>query len=147
MREPSTTFLRVIINRIARMAKSPSYFGTGDLLYFSEVQIIDVMGNNPEINITELSNILGITKGTASPVVNTLAGRGYLKKLHASDDSRVVRLQLTEKGEVAWNGLEKQAKEYASEYAREFTAAQWATFNNIIARLEAFVDNKLKKGT
>jgi len=70
-------------------------------LYLSEIQIIDVVGNNPEINITELSNILGITKGTASPVANILAGRGCLKKLHASDDSRVVRLQLTEKGEVA----------------------------------------------
>ncbi len=101
------------------------------------------MGNNPEINITELSNILGITKGTASPVANILAGRGYLKKLHASDDSRVVRLQLTEKGEVAWKGFAKQAKEYA----REFTAVQWSTFNNIIAKLEAFIDNKLKKGT
>lgn len=138
MREPSTTFLRVT-NKIARMAKSPSDFGTGDLLYFSETQIIDVVGNNPEINITELYNILGITKGTASPVANILAGRGYLKKLHALDDSRVVRLQLTEKGEVAWKGFAEQAKEYASKYAREFTAVQWDTSNNIIAGLEAFL--------
>lgn len=145
MREPSTTFLRVI-NKIAGTAKSPSDFGTGDLLYFSEIQIIDVAGNNPEINITELSNILGVTEGTASPAANILTW-GYLKKIHASDDSRVVRLQLTEKGEVAWKGLAKQAKEYVSEYAREFTAVQWDTFNNIIARLEAFIDNRLKKGT
>ena len=54
---------------------------------------------------------------------------------------------MTEKGEVAWKGFAKQAKEYASEYTREFTAVQWDTFNDIIAKLEAFIDNKLKKGT
>ncbi len=108
-------------------------------MYFSKSQIIDVVENNPENNITELSNILRITKRTTSPVANILAGRGCLKKLHASDDSTVVRLQLTEKGEGAWKGFAKQAK--------EFTSVQWSTFNIVIAKLETFVDNKLKKGT
>jgi DNA-binding MarR family transcriptional regulator len=145
MREPSTSFLRVT-NKIARMAKSPADFGTGDLLYFSEIQIIDVVGNHPEVNITELSNILGITKGTASPVVNRLTRRGYLKKLRARGDGRVIYLQLTEKGQVAWKGLEKQAKEYALEYTKVITSGEWAIFNDVITKLEAFVDNKMKIG-
>lgn len=109
MREPSPTFLRMI-KKVAGMAKSPLDFGTGDPLYFSESQIIYVVGNNPEINITELSNILGITKGTASPVANILAGRGCLNKLHASDDSKVVRLQLTERERVYGSGLQSRRR-------------------------------------
>lgn len=100
MREPSTTFLRVI-KKIARMAKPPMDFGTGDLLYFSEIQVIDTLCNNPNINITQVSSVLGVTKGTVSPIINRLARRGYLKKSRAIGDGRVIRLQLTAKGEVA----------------------------------------------
>ena len=95
MRDPSLQFIRVI-NKLARLAQTPADLGTGEPLYYSELQVIDAVQNNPGINVTVLANLLGITTGTVSPIVNQLANRGYLKKSKTSGDGRVVRLELTE---------------------------------------------------
>ena len=145
MREPSTRFIRVI-NKLSRLAQSPTDFGTGEALYFSEIQIVDAVRSNPSINVTELAGTLGITKGTVSPVVNRLATRGYIKRSRAAGDGRVVRLELTEKGMVAWDGFSIRVREYASEYAREIPDGEWAIFDEILGRLEAFVDQKMRNG-
>ena len=145
MRDPSLQFIRVI-NKLARLAQTPTDFGTGEALYYSELQAIDAVQNNPGINVTALANILGITTGTVSPIVNQLANKGYLKKSRISRDGRVVRLELTEKGIVAFKGLQKQAREYAVEYAKEISFGEWAIFNEILVKLEAFVDKKMRNG-
>lgn len=145
MRDPSLQFIRVV-NKLARLAQSPTDFGTGEPLYYSELQVIDAVQNNPRINVTGLANLLGITTGTVSPIVNQLANRGYLTKSRTSDDGRVVRLELTEKGMVVFKGLQKQAREYAVEYAKEISFGEWAIFNEILVKLEAFVDKKMRNG-
>jgi DNA-binding MarR family transcriptional regulator len=145
MRDPSLQFMRVV-NKLARLAQTPADLGTGEALYYSELQVIDAVQNNPGINVTALANLLGITTGTVSPIVNQLANRGYLKKSRISGDGRVVRLELTEKGMVAFKGLQKQAREYAVEYAREISFGEWAIFNEILVKLEAFVDKKMRNG-
>jgi DNA-binding MarR family transcriptional regulator len=145
MRDPSLQFVRVV-NKLARLAQTPADLGTGEALYYSELQVIDAVQNNPGINVTALANLLGITTGTVSPIVNQLANRGYLRKSRISGDGRVVRLELTEKGMVAFKGLQKQAREYAVEYAREISFGEWAIFNEILVKLEAFVDKKMRNG-
>ncbi len=52
----------------------------------------------------------------------------------------------TEKGMVAFKGLQKQAREYAVEYAKELSFGEWAIFNEILVNLEAFVDRKIRNG-
>jgi DNA-binding MarR family transcriptional regulator len=145
MRDPSLQFMRVV-NKLARLAQTPADLGTGEALYYSELQVIDAVQNNPGINVTALANLLGITTGTVSPIVNQLANRGYLRKSRISGDGRVVRLELTEKGMVAFKGRQKQAREYAVEYAREISFGEWAIFNEILVKLEAFVDKKMRNG-
>jgi DNA-binding MarR family transcriptional regulator len=145
VRDPSLQFIRVV-NKLARLAQTPTDFGTGEALYYSELQVIDAVQNNPGINVTALAGLLGITTGTVSPIVNRLAKRGYLKKSRATGDGRVVRLELAEKGTVAFKGLQQQAREYAVEYAKEMSYGEWAIFNEILVKLEAFVDKKLRNG-
>jgi DNA-binding MarR family transcriptional regulator len=145
MRDPSLQFIRVI-NKLARLAQSPTDYGTGEALYFSELQVIDALQNNPRVNVTALADLLGITTGTVSPIVNRLAKRGYIKRSKVSSDGRVVRLELAEKGMVAFKGLQRQAREYAVEYAKEISFGEWAIFNEILVKLEAFVDKKMRNG-
>lgn len=143
MRDTSLQFIRVV-NKLARLAQNPTDFGTGEVLYFSELQVIDAVQNNRGINVTGLASLLGITTGTVSPIVNRLANRGYIKKSRVGGDGRVVRLELTEKGMVAFEGLQRQAREYAVEYAKEISFGEWAIFNEILAKFEAFVDKKMR---
>ena len=47
---------------------------------------------------------------------------------------------------VAFKGLQRQAREYAVEYAKEISFGEWAIFNEILVKLEAFVDKKMRNG-
>ncbi|MFO8010541.1 MAG: MarR family transcriptional regulator [Dehalococcoidia bacterium] len=133
-----------LINKIARMSQTPSEFGTGESLPLANIQVIHTVGNYPDITVTELSQQLGLTKGTVSPVVNRLVERGYLEKTRSKRDGRRVKLNLTDRGKTAAEGYEEYAREYVSQYAREISFGEWVIVNEILAKLEAFIDNKLK---
>ncbi len=135
-----------IINKIARMSQTPSEFGTGESLPLAEIQAIHTVSNCPDITMTELSGQLGLTKGTVSPVVNRLVEKGYLEKTKSNQDGRKVKLNLTDKGKIAAEGYEDYAREYVSQYAREISFGEWIIVNEILAKLEAFVDTKMKEG-
>jgi DNA-binding MarR family transcriptional regulator len=96
--------------------------------------------------VTDLSRQLGLTKGTVSPIVNRLVERDYLKKARSSQDGRKVKLELTNKGEIASQGYEKYAEEYVSQYAQEISYGEWVIVNETLVKLEAFVDIKMKEG-
>ncbi len=134
-----------LINKIARMSQTPSEFGTGERLPLADIQIIHTVGNYPGITVTELSQQLGLTKGTISPVVNRLVERSYLTKTKSNQDGRKAKLNLTDKGEKAASGYEEYAREYVSKYAREISFGEWVIVNEILAKLEAFVDTKMKE--
>ena len=135
-----------LINKIARMSQNPNQFGTGELLPMAEIQVIHTVGNLPEITVTELAQQLGLTKGTVSPVVNKLVKRGYLAKTRSKRDGRKMKLTLTEKGRIAAEGYEQYANEYLSQYAQEISFGEWVIVNEILAKLEAFIDKKMKEG-
>ena len=133
-----------LINKVARMSQNPKQFGTGEFLPLAEIQIIHTVGNIPDITMTELSGQLGLTKGTVSPVVNRLVERGYLIKTRSQRDGRRAKLNLTSKGTTAAEGYEEYAREYVAQYASEISFGEWIIVNEILAKLEAFIDNKLK---
>ncbi|MFO8102502.1 MAG: MarR family winged helix-turn-helix transcriptional regulator [Dehalococcoidia bacterium] len=135
-----------LINKIARLSQTPSEFGTGERLPLAEIQVIHTVSNAPDITVTELSGQLGLTKGTVSPIVNRLVERGYLTKTRSKQDGRKVKLNLTDKGKTAAEGYEDYAREYVSQYASEISFGEWIIVNEILAKLEAFVDTKMKEG-
>ena len=145
LRRTAVRFQR-IINKIARMSQAPRDFGTGELLPLAEIQAIYTVGGNPGITVTELSLQLGLTKGTVSPIVNRLVERDYLKKARSAQDGRKLQLEITGKGKIAFQGYEKYAEEYVSLYAQEISFGEWVIVNEILVKLEAFVDTKMREG-
>ncbi|MGD0855389.1 MAG: helix-turn-helix domain-containing protein, partial [Dehalococcoidia bacterium] len=62
-------FVRMM-SKYGEMERKPRDYGTGDLLFPSEIHTMDVIGDNPGINITELSEKLGVSKSASSQIVN-----------------------------------------------------------------------------
>ncbi len=145
LRRTAARFQR-IINKIARMSQAPRDFGTEEFLPLAEIQAIYTVGGNPGITVTELSLQLGLTKGTVSPIVNRLVERDYLKKARSAQDGRKLQLEITGKGKIAFQGYEKYAEEYVSLYAQEISFGEWVIVNEILVKLEAFVDTKMREG-
>jgi DNA-binding MarR family transcriptional regulator len=95
-----------VINKFHALDKIPRDFGTGEKLYMPEIHTIGAIGKTPGMNITEVAEKMGVTKGTISPVVTKLAKRKYVLKFKGGDNKRDILLQLTPKGQIAYHGHE-----------------------------------------
>ncbi|QZY56128.1 MarR family transcriptional regulator [Crassaminicella profunda] len=95
----------------------PRDFGTGDLLYSSEIHTLQVIGNNANINLTELAAKLDISKSGASKFTKKLIEKNLITKSKHLSNKKEVVFNLTEKGLIAYLGHEKFDKEvFASIY-------------------------------
>ncbi|MDP4146915.1 MAG: MarR family transcriptional regulator [Bacillota bacterium] len=134
-----------VMNKYNAWEKKPRYYGTRDLLYRSEVHTIDAIGKNNKINVTELAQYLGITKGAISQMVDKLIKKGMVNKKMVSDTENEVSLELTEKGALAYRGHEEYHKELyteISEHLVHLSDKNVETFLDILNVLENFLDQK-----
>ena len=96
-----------IFNRILHVYsiidKKPKDCGTGDLLYVSEIHTIYFIGKNPGINLTQLAELSGVTKGAVSQIVKRLVTKRYITK-HNTKNKKEVNLSLSDKGYIVFQG-------------------------------------------
>ena len=97
-------FFRVV-QKFHALEKIPRRFGMSEKFSMQEIHTIAAVGHSPKLNITELAEKMGVTKGTISPVVKKLARKGFISKSRGKDNKEIV-LQLTVKGELAYHGHE-----------------------------------------
>jgi DNA-binding MarR family transcriptional regulator len=104
------TELQVLIDQFLRIlhlysviSRRPVDYGTGDLLYFTEIHTITTLGKNREINMTRLAEIMGVTKGAISQTIRKLVNKNLVVKLN-TNNKKEFNLRLTEKGQVAYKG-------------------------------------------
>ncbi len=89
----------------------PRDFGTGDLLYSSEIHTLQAIGNNANINLTELAEKLDISKSGTSKFVKKLLAKDLITKSKQLSNKKEVVFNLTEKGLIAYLGHETFSKE------------------------------------
>jgi len=91
------------IMRLTReLEKTPRNFGTGEPLTHSEIHLIEIIGGNENLSVTDIGNLLGITKGAVSQNLKRLEAKGFSqKKTDPGNLSRTIVL-LTSKGYTAY---------------------------------------------
>ncbi len=99
------------IKKFNEIEKTPRDFGTGDLLYSSEIHTLEAIGNRPGSNLTELSEKLDITKGATSKFIKKLISKDLIVKKMMPDNKKETLYWLTSKGEIAYNGHKKFSNE------------------------------------
>ena len=67
-------------------------------LYQSEAQIVDHIGEQPGITVTELAAILKKTPSACSQIVRKLRAKGWVEQVRNEENNRVYNLYLTEAG-------------------------------------------------
>jgi len=90
--------------------KRPKDLGTGDRLYVSEIHAIYLVGMTPEINITQLAELSGVTKGAISQNVKRLVSKRYMAKYKVKNNKEV-SLRLSDKGYIIFQQYLAFAKE------------------------------------
>ena len=66
----------------------------------TEMHALEIVQDIPEATLTQISDILGVTKATVSVSVNRLVEKGFLVKTASENDRRKSILKLTESGEL-----------------------------------------------
>jgi len=99
-----------ILHLYSVINRKPKDYGTGDLLYFTEVHTIKIVGMNREVNMTTLAEIMGVTRGAISQTIRKLAGKNLIKRTNTTN-KKEVNLSLTKKGMTVLKGQESFQQE------------------------------------
>jgi DNA-binding MarR family transcriptional regulator len=138
-------FLR-IINKFKILEKIPIDHGTGHLLYASEINTLEIIGNQPGINVTEVAKAKGVTKGAASQTVKKLEEKKLITKSKSPENDKLVILKLTSKGKIAFKNHEKFHENYDSKILKklnEMSFEQLALITKTFKMLEETIDEYL----
>ena len=81
---------------------SPTVYGGAHILYQSEAHIIDLIGEHPEITVTELAAILKKTPSACSQIVRKLRAKGWVEQVRNAENNRIYNLYLTESGKQVY---------------------------------------------
>ncbi len=90
-----------ILHLYSVIGRKPIDYGTGDLLYFTELHTIRVIAGNREINMTQLAEIMGVTRGAISQTIRKLVSKNLIVRSNINN-RKEVNLRLSEKGHVVF---------------------------------------------
>jgi DNA-binding MarR family transcriptional regulator len=99
-----------ILHLYSVISRKPKNYGTGDLLYFTELHTISVVAKNKEINMTRLAEIMGVTKGAISQTIRKLVSKNLILKSNITN-KKEINLKLSEKGMLVLKSQESFQKE------------------------------------
>jgi DNA-binding MarR family transcriptional regulator len=99
-------FIRVV-NKYNSLEKIPVRYGTKQNLFHSERHMLDIMGDNPGMNMTEFAAAAGVTKGAISQLVIKLEKKGVVKRYKRSGNDKEVMISLTDAGKEIYKKHKK----------------------------------------
>ncbi|MEI6091110.1 MAG: MarR family transcriptional regulator [bacterium] len=100
-----------LINKLVEREMVPRVLDSGELLYRIEIHVIVAIAENPGINLTGLSEVLGVTKGAISQKVKILEKKEYIKRYKNFDNNKEILFELTERGNGVFLGHQEFHKQ------------------------------------
>jgi len=137
-----------IINKASSLMTEPHHFGTDDVLYASEIHMLDVIGRNPGINVTEIADKLGITKGAVPKIIRKLIHKDLICRYQTKDNKKIVLFELTDKGRTAFQHHIEWHQKFDSGIIQKLNSlnkTELLFFNDIMSDIEQYID-KIKQG-
>jgi DNA-binding MarR family transcriptional regulator len=92
-----------ILHLYSVISRRPVDYGTGDLLFFTEIHTITAVGKNREINMTRLAEKMGVTRGAISQTIRKLVSKNLVLKTNITN-RKEFSIRLSEKGQIAYKG-------------------------------------------
>jgi DNA-binding MarR family transcriptional regulator len=140
----SEILLRVF-NKFARNENKPRHFGVDELLHPSEIHMVMLIGDNPEVHGAELARIAGVTRGAISQIVAKLEKKGLVKKVEDPGSGLRKVPVLTNKGKVAYYAHEQFHEEIDGDlyaYVKQLNDQQVRIIENFLRELEKLADRR-----
>lgn len=104
-------------------------------LYPSEIHTLVFIQDNNQINMTQIAQKLGVTKGAIFKIIEKLEKKELLSRYKRPDNNKNTYFKLSEEGMLAYEGHEKFHRDFFGEPPEEFDKF---VFNNEEVILKMF---------
>lgn len=92
----------LLVEKVSNTVQMSNTFGTDVNIYRSEIHIIQLIGDHSELYISEISRLIGVTKGTISQIVKRLEKKELVSKYIDTQNNTRQVVRLTSKGQKAY---------------------------------------------
>ena len=134
--------IRRVINRLIFLEKH-AVFRDGSLrLHPSEIHLMQVIAEQPDLNAGEMAHRLGVSNGAVSQTLARLERKGVIKKVKDPSLKNRVTASFTESGRKAIEGFEEQqasSVESFSSYLTGLTEREREAIGSFLSHLEEFL--------
>lgn len=134
--------LNRVVGRLAALQQAPREYGTGVPLHGGEIHTIQAIGKSIGVNVTQLAEKTGVTKGAVSQMVSKLVAKGMVRKAHAEDNAKEVLLCLTDLGWTAFRSHEEfdmEVLEAVREYCGDDLETKLGAFLSVMTDFDAIL--------
>ncbi len=125
-----------LTEKISKNSNEPRNFETDVEIYRSEIHIINVIGYNDDIHISEIARKFGVTKGAISKTIKKLERKGLVEKRIDKTNNTRTLVKLTDKGMKAYYAHER----YHNEYDRDMFSYLESLTDHELEILYTFLD-------
>jgi DNA-binding MarR family transcriptional regulator len=84
--------------RLGELESTARDYGTGELLYSSDIHTVEAVARQPGCNLTQLAGSLGVSKPAAYKFTRKLHRMGLLVREKSEGNAKEVRFSLSSKG-------------------------------------------------
>ena len=96
-----------VVKKWQKLEKKPRKFGTGIDLHSSEINLIEMIGENEGLSVTDMARLLDITKGAVSQTLKKLESKGLVRKDEDPTNTSRILVELTPRGREAFKAHEQ----------------------------------------
>jgi DNA-binding MarR family transcriptional regulator len=134
--------LRRVVNQLLFLEKRSVFQHKRLPLYPSEIHLMQVINQNPDLNAGKMAQKLGISNGAVSQTLTRLERKGIILKTKDPALKNELTVTFTESGQAAIQGFEKQqapALTFLNNYFKNLSASDQKAIENFLAHLEEFL--------
>ncbi|HLN54838.1 MAG TPA: MarR family transcriptional regulator [Bacteroidales bacterium] len=132
-----------ILHLYAVINRKPKDYGTGDLLYLTEIHTLTMVARNRRINMTRLAEMMGVTRGAISQTIRKMVIKGLIVKEN-STNRKEFNLSLSPKGEKVMKAQESLQKEIFS-FAATLYEKAGTKDREMVARLFTAISGNMEE--
>ncbi len=129
-----------------RLDQAPKQFGTDQSMSHTEIHLIEMIGNNEGSSVTDISTLMGVTKGAVSQTLKRLEKKGFTIKKTDPDNLSRNLVELTAKGKTAYwahRDWHETMDGGFREYLQNLDPEQAAVILDFLCRIENFLTRRV----
>ena len=117
-------------------------YGEGLALCHSEASFLDIIDRQPHINVSRISQELGITKGAVTQLYKKLHEAGFVEPFQREGNKKEKHFCLTPKGTEAQQGYQQRHQQLHRQmctYIRSLNPEETKVIFSFLAQLKEFI--------